>query len=410
MRVFADIDRGAAQLPGPQILHALNRLCTAPRRHLAAVLALAAMAVPVFAERALAAGPDDGEIRIGNTMPYSGPAAAYGVIGKVIAAYFDKINTEGGINGRKIKFISYDDGYNPAKTMELTKKLVEEDKVLLTFAGLGTDTMAAVQPYLNASKVPQLFIASGATMWDKPREFPWTTGFQPSYQTEGHIYAEYLLENHPRGKIAVLYQDDAFGKDYLKGLKDGLSSKIPVVAEATYKVTDTSIDAQIAKLKASGADVFVDIVTPKFAALAIKRTADIGWRAGSHHLLGVQVASRRVLPAGWRCRPRKACCRRATRWKATIRRSPAIRPIGSSTRSSSATCQTQTKANSLTIYGYVIARTMVEVLKRSGGDLSRENVMRQAASLKGLEDPDAAARRQRSTPARAIMRRSNRCR
>ncbi len=278
MRVFADIDRGAEQLPGPQILHALNRLCTAPRRRLAAVLALAAMAVPVLAERALAAGPDDGEIRIGNTMPYSGPAAAYGVIGKVIAAYFDKVNTEGGINGRKIKFISYDDGYNPAKTMELTKKLVEEDKVLLTFAGLGTDTMAAVQPYLNASKVPQLFIASGATMWDKPREFPWTTGFQPSYQTEGHIYAEYLLENHPRGKIAVLYQDDAFGKDYLKGLKDGLSGKIPVVAEATYKVTDTSIDAQIAKLKASGADVFVDIVTPKFAALAIKRTAEIGWK------------------------------------------------------------------------------------------------------------------------------------
>ena len=239
MRVFADIDRGAEQMLRPQILHALNRLCTAPRRRLAVVLALAAMAVPVLAERARAAGPDDGEIRIGNTMPYSGPAAAYGVIGKVIAAYFDKVNTEGGINGRKIRFISYDDGYNPAKTMELTKKLVEEDKVLLTFAGLGTDTMAAVQPYLNASKIPQLFIASGATMWDKPREFPWTTGFQPSYQTEAHIYAEYLLENHPRGKIAILYQDDAFGKDYLKGLKDGLSGKIPVVAEATYKVTDT---------------------------------------------------------------------------------------------------------------------------------------------------------------------------
>src|SRR5215204_1403339 len=183
MRVFADIDRGAAQLLGPQILHALKRLCIAPRRRLAVVLALAAMAVPGLTERALAAGPDDGEILIGNTMPYSGPAAAY----------FDKINTEGGINGRKIKFISYDDGYNPAKTMELTKKLVEEDKVLLTFAGLGTDPMAAVQPYLNANKIPQLFIASGATMWDKPREFPWTTGFQPSYQTEGHVHAEYLL-------------------------------------------------------------------------------------------------------------------------------------------------------------------------------------------------------------------------
>src|SRR5213078_2245303 len=226
MRVITDIYRGAEPLLRSPAVHCqilqarvsqvMHRLCASPKRRVVALLACAAMAAPLVAERASAAGPGDGEIRIGNTMPYSGPAAAYGIIGKVISAYFDKINAEGGINGRRIRFISYDDAYNPAKTLDMTRKLVEEDKVLLTFAGLGTDPMAAVQPYLNANKVPQLFIASGATMWDKPREFPWTTGFQPSYQTEGHIYAEYLLENYPRGKIAILYQDDAFGKDYVK--------------------------------------------------------------------------------------------------------------------------------------------------------------------------------------------------
>ena len=172
-------------------------------------------------------------------MPYTGPASAYGVIGKVMAAYFDKVNAEGGIKGRKINFISYDDAYNPTKTMEATRKLVEEDNVLFILASLGTNTSQAVHPYLNAKKIPQLFVASGATMWDQPREFPWTMGFLPSYQTEAHIYSQYLLENHPRSKIAVLYQDDGFGKDYLKGLKDGLGGKIPIVAEAPYKVTDT---------------------------------------------------------------------------------------------------------------------------------------------------------------------------
>ena len=178
-------------------------------------------------------------------MPYSGPASAYGVIGKVVAAYFDKVNAEGGINGRKIKFISYDDGYNPAKTLELTRKLVEEDDVRFIFASLGTNTSAAAQPYLNSKKIPQLFVASGASMWDRPREFPWSMGFLPGYQSESHIYAQYLLENHPKSKIAVLYQDDGFGKDHLKGLKDGLGGKIPVVAEAPYKVTDASIDALV---------------------------------------------------------------------------------------------------------------------------------------------------------------------
>jgi branched-chain amino acid transport system substrate-binding protein len=384
MRANTGFDRGAEQLLWPQILHAMNRLCGASGRRLAATLACAAMAGPLLAERAHAAGQGD-EIRIGNTMPYSGPAAAYGLIGKIISAYFDKVNAEGGINGRKVRFISYDDGYNPAKTLELTKKLVEEDQVLLTFAGLGTDTMAAIQPYMNASKVPQLFIASGATMWDKPREFPWTTGFQPSYQTEAHIYAEYLLENHPRGKIAILYQDDAFGKDYLKGLKDGLGGKIPVVAEVPYKVSDTSIDAQIAKLRASGADIFLDITTPKFAAMAIKRTAEIGWKP-VHIISSVARSLQAVLP-------------------------PAGLPMAEGVLSTAYTVEgddpavasdpaygeynafleryvpSPARSNALTIYGYVTARAMVEVLKRSGDDLSRENVMRQAASLKGLQVP-----------------------
>ena len=387
MRAIADFRRGAELLLWPQAIcakihHPINPLRTAPRRRLAAVLAVAAMAGSLIGEGAHAADPDDSEIRIGNTMPYSGPAAAYGIIGKVISAYFDKVNTEGGINSRKIRFISYDDGYNPAKTLELTKKLVEEDKVLLTFAGLGTDPMAAVQPYLNANKVPQLFIASGATMWDKPREFPWTTGFQPSYQTEGHIYAEYLLENHPRSKIAILYQDDAFGRDYLKGLKDGLGGKIPVVAEATYKVSDTSIDAQIAKLKASGADIFFDVTTPKFAAMAIKRTAEIGWKP-VHIISSVSRSLSAVLPP--------AAQRYAEGVLSTgytiegddpaVANDPAYREYNAFLERY---VPSAARANSLTIYGYVIARTMVEVLKRSGDDLSRENVMRQAASLKDV--------------------------
>jgi branched-chain amino acid transport system substrate-binding protein len=374
MRVITDVYRGVERLLRSQAVHV---------KTLHVAVALITMASPVLTERALAAGPD--EIRIGNTMPYSGPAAAYGIIGKVISAYFDKINAEGGISGRRIRFISYDDAYNPAKTLELTRKLVEEDKVLLTFAGLGTDPMAAVQPYLNANKVPQLFIASGATMWDKPREFPWTTGFQPSYQTEGHIYAEYLLENYPRGKVAILYQDDAFGKDYVKGLKDGLGGKIPVVAELTYKVTDTSIDAQIAKLKASGADIFFDVVTPKFAAMAIKRTAEIGWKP-VHIVSSVSRSLSAVLqPAGLQ----NAQGLLSTAYTLegddpALAGDPAFREF---TAFLDRYAPSASKSNSLTIYGYVSARTMVELLKRCGDDLSRENLMRQAASLKGLQIP-----------------------
>jgi branched-chain amino acid transport system substrate-binding protein len=386
MRAIGEIYRSTEQLtPCTHDIKAARRFCATPRGGVAAALALAAMAWPLEMERAFAAGPGDVEIRIGNTMPYSGPAAAYGVIGKVIAGYFDKINAEGGINGRKIKFISYDDGYNPAKTLELTRKLVEEDKVLFTYAGLGTDPMASVQPYLNANKIPQLFVASGATMWDRPRDFPWTTGFQPSYQAESHIYAEYLLENHPRGKIAILYQDDAFGKDYVKGLKDGLGGKIAIVAEAPYKVSDATIDPQIARLKASGADIFFDVSTPKFAAMAIKRAAEVGWKP-VHIISTVSSSISAVMqPAGFQNAEGILSAAYTLQGEdPAMANDPAYREFNAFI---DRYAPSASKANSLTVYGYISARTMVEVLKRSGDDLSRENIMRQAASLKGLEIP-----------------------
>ena len=380
MRGLIDTHWEAAQLRGLVVRNTMYRLCGTRWRNAATAVVLAAMAGPAFTERGFA-----NEIRIGNTMPYTGPASAYGVIGKVMAAYFDKVNAEGGIRGRKINFISYDDAYNPTKTMEATRKLVEEDNVLFILASLGTNTSQAVHPYLNAKKIPQLFVASGATMWDQPREFPWTMGFLPSYQTEAHIYSQYLLENHPRSKVAVLYQDDGFGKDYVKGLKDGLGGKIPIVAEAPYKVTDASIDAQIAKLKASGADVFMQFTTPKFAVMAIKRNAELGWKpihflasvsesvssvmapAGVENAEGIMSAMYRVEgedaqgagPAAFR------------EWSAFMERYvPSV-----------------SKANGQAVYGYLNSRLIIEVLKNCGDDLSRENIMKQARSIKGLQIP-----------------------
>jgi ABC-type branched-subunit amino acid transport system substrate-binding protein/TRAP-type uncharacterized transport system substrate-binding protein len=351
-------------------------------RNAAARLMFALVAGLLTAQPVLAA-PGDDEIRIGNTMPYSGPASAYGVIGKTLAAYFDKVNAEGGINGRKIKFISYDDGYTPAKTVELVRKLVEQDRVLLMFGSVGGATSAAVRPYLNQNKVPQLFNASGPAMWDQPQEFPWTMGWQPNYQTEGRIYAQYLLENHPRGKIAVLYQDDAFGNDALKGLKDGLGTKMPVVV-APYKVTDPSIDPQLVKLRASGADIFVNFTTPKFATIAIRRVAEMGWKpvqlleAASNSVAALRPAglenAEGILSAGYYLEPDDPLTANDPayrEWSAFMDRYAA----GLS------------KSDGLTSYSYALARTMVEVLRRSGDDLSRENIMRQAATLKGLQIP-----------------------
>src|SRR5471030_1518370 len=244
-----------------------------------AVIAFAATGGSALAQKKYDTGATDTEIRIGNIMPYSGPASAYGVIGKTEDAYFNKINAEGGINGRKITFISYDDGYSPPKAVEQARKLVESDEVLLIFNSLGTPSNSAIQKYLNAKKVPQLFVATGATKWNDPKEFPWTIGWQPNYQSETQIYAKYILKNHPQARIAVLYQNDDYGKDYLKGLKDGLGDKAAsmIVAEESYETSEPSIDNHIVKLKASGADVFVNISIPKFAAQAIKKNAEIEW-------------------------------------------------------------------------------------------------------------------------------------
>src|SRR5437868_3811838 len=247
---------------------------------LAALALLAASSSPSFAQKKYDTGATDTEIKIGNIMPYSGPASSYGVIGKVETAYFNKINAEGSINGRKIKFISYDDGYSPPKTVEQIRKLVEGDEVLFTFNTLGTPPNSAIQGYLNKKGVPQLFVATGATKWGDPKNFPWTMGFQPTYQTEGHIYAKYILENKPNGKIAIFYQNDDYGKDYVKGLKDGLGAKAAsmIVAEESYEVSEPSIDSHIVKLKSTGADVFYDVTTPKFAAQAIKKIAELQWQ------------------------------------------------------------------------------------------------------------------------------------
>jgi branched-chain amino acid transport system substrate-binding protein len=353
---------------------------TTRRRNIAARLMLVSIAAAFAAPSASAA---DDEIRIGNTMPYTGPASAYGVIGKTLSAYFDKVNAEGGVSGRRIKFISYDDAYSPPKTTELVRKLVEQDRVLLVFGSVGGATSAAVRPYLNQNKVPQLFNASGPAMWDQPQEFPWTMGWQPNYQTEGRIYAQYLLENHPRGKIAVLYQDDAFGNDALKGLKDGLGTKMPIVV-APYKVTDPSIDPQLAKLKASGADIFVNFTTPKFATIAIRRVAEMGWKpiqlleAASNSVAALRPAglenAEGILSAGYYLVPDDPLTANDPafrEWSAFMDRY----------------ASSLSKSDGLTSYSYALARTMVEVLRRCGDDLSRENIMRQAATLKGVQIP-----------------------
>src|SRR5271155_4542445 len=243
-----------------------------------------------LAQKKYDSGASDTEIKIGNIMPYSGPASAYGVIGKTEAAYFRKINDAGGINGRKINFISYDDGYSPPKTVEQARKLVESDEVLLVFNSLGTPSNSAIQKYMNSKKVPQLFVATGATKWNDPKDFPWTMGWQPSYQSETQIYAKYILKEKPDAKIAVLYQNDDYGKDYLKGLKDGLGAKAAsmIVAEESFETSEPTIDNHIVKLKSSGADVFFNITTPKFAAQAIKKVAEVEWK-GLHILNNVSA-------------------------------------------------------------------------------------------------------------------------
>ena len=267
-----------------------------------ALAGIAALAVggSALAQKKYDPGASDKEIVIGAIHPYSGPASAYGAIGKAIGAYFEMVNAEGGINGRKIKYIPLDDGYNPAKTVEQARKLVEQDEALIVFNPLGTPSNTAIHKYMNDKKVPQLFVATGATKWGDPKNFPWTMGWQPNYQSEAKVFAAHILETKPNAKIAVLYQNDDYGKDYLKGFEDGLGDKAKtmIVSKLTYEVTDPTVDSQMVTLKSSGADTFFNITTPKFAAQAIKKAAELGWKP-THYLNSVSASVGSVMtPAG----------------------------------------------------------------------------------------------------------------
>ena len=350
----------------------------------AALAVLAASSTASLAQKQYDPGATDTEIKIGNIMPYSGPASAYGVIGKTEEAYFNKINAEGGINGRKIKFVSYDDAYSPPKAVEQARKLVESDEALLVFNPLGTPSNSAIQKYMNAKKVPQLFVATGATKWNDPKEYPWTMGWQPSYQSETRIYAKYILKEMPNAKIAVLYQNDDYGKDYLKGLKDGLGAKAEqmIVAEESYEVSEPTIDSHIVKLKSSGADVFVNITTPKFAAQAIKKVAEIGWKP-LHFLNNVSSSIGSVVkPAGFE---------NAQDIISVAYLMDAVDPQWKDNPGMKAFDDFLAKdfpegnrADNLIMTGYNVAQTLVQVLKQCGDDLTRANVMKQAASLKNF--------------------------
>jgi branched-chain amino acid transport system substrate-binding protein len=328
------------------------------------------------------------EIKVGNTNPYSGPASAYGTIGKAIGAYFKKVNDEGGVNGRKINYITYDDAYAPPKTVEMVRRLVEQDQVALVFQTLGTPTNTAFHKYINQQKVPHLFVATGATKWNDPKNFPWTMGFQPNYQTEGRVYASHMLKNHPDAKVGILYQNDDYGKDYLKGFEDALTEagkKNLIVLRQSHEVTDPTIDSQIVNLKNSGATVFFNITIPKFAVQAIKKAHDIGWKP-THYLNNVSSSYATVLkPAGLEASrglitalymkvvtdPQWKNDKGFQEWVAWMKK---YYPEGS----------LEDDANA---YAYNVAILMTHVLKQCGNDLSRENIVRQAANLKNVELP-----------------------
>ena len=349
----------------------------------ACTVAAALSASAANAEKKYDPGASDTEIRIGNIMPYSGPASSYAVIGKTEAAYFDKINAEGGINGRKIKFISYDDAYSPPKAIEQARKLVEGDEVLVVFQSLGTPSNSAIQKYMNAKKVPQLFVASGATKWGDPKNFPWTMGWQPNYQSEARIYAKYILDHFPDAKIAVFWQNDDAGKDQVKGLRDGLGDRASmIIADKSYEVSDPSIDSQIVALRDSGADTFFSWAAPKGSAQAIRKVGELGWKprfflanvsasvAGVLKPAGLQYAKDIISTAylkdptdpAWKDDPGVKA------WQAFMEK---YNPAGD-------------RLDLNNVYGYAVAQTMVQVLTQCGDDLTRENIMRQAASLKNF--------------------------
>jgi len=353
----------------------------------AAPATLALAALPARAAKQYGPGVTDTEIKIGNTCFYSGPASSYGTIGKAETAYFKMLNDEGGVNGRKIVFLSYDDAYSPPKTVEQTRKLVEQDGVLLMLNPLGTPTNTAIQHYLNQKKVPQLFAATGATKWDDPKHFPWTIGWQPNYQMEGRAYAAYTLEHKPDGKVGVLYQNDDFGKDYLKGVKDGLGDKAKsmIVVEASYETTDPTIDSQIIGMKAAGVDVFVNTAIPKFAAQAIRKAVELEWKP-LHILSGVGNSVAATLkPAGLQNAkdiisdfylkdPTDPQWKDDEGYKDWVAFMDKYYPEGD-------------KSDLGNVVGPAFAQTFVQVLKQCGDDLTRDNLMKQVRNIHDLELP-----------------------
>ena len=351
---------------------------------LASAVALAAglaVSSAAFAQKKYDTGATDTEIKIGQTIPLSGPASAYGTIGKAQAAYMKMINDQGGVNGRKINLIQYDDAYNPPKTVEQVRKLVEADEVLTTFQIIGTPPNAAVQKYLNDKKVPQLLASTGATRFTDPKNFPWTIAFNPNYQSEAHIYAKYILANHPNAKIGILYQNDDLGKDYVKGLKDALGAKAAtmIVAEAPYELSDPTVDAQMVKLKSSGADLFYNITTPKFGAQAIKKAAELGWKPV--HILDINATpvSQTLVPAGLEnakdiisvnygkdpLDPQWANDEGMKKYKAFMAKY----------------APNEDPNSGISTYGYSTAALLVQILKQCGDDLTRANIMKQATNI-----------------------------
>jgi branched-chain amino acid transport system substrate-binding protein len=357
------------------------------KRFLAIPLILGVLSLAGAAAAQTVVGVTATEIKIGNTNPYSGPASAYGTIGKAIGAYFKKVNDEGGVSGRKINYISYDDQYSPPKTVEMVRKLVEQDQVALLFQTLGTPPNSAIHKYMNEKKVPHLFVATGATKWNDPKNFPWTMGFQPNYQTEGRIYAAYVLKNIPDAKVGILYQNDDYGKDYLKGFEDGLgdAAKKLIVMKQSYEVTDPTIDSQIVNLKNSGANVFFNITIPKFAVQAIKKSYDIGWKP-THFLNNVSSSLGTVLkPAGLDASKGLITAlymkeitdpqwKNDKGYKDWVEWMKKYYPEGALDDQSNA-------------FGYNVAILMTQVLKQCGNDFSRENIMKQAANVKNFDLP-----------------------
>jgi branched-chain amino acid transport system substrate-binding protein len=363
-------------------------LKTKRRTFLAGVSSAAVLSASgsAFAQKKYSEGASDTEIKIGNTNPYSGPASAYGVIGKTIAAYWKSVNEAGGINGRKVNFITLDDGYNPAKTVECIRQLVEQDKVLCTFNTLGTPCNTAIHKYMNQKKVPMLFVATGASKWGNPKEFPWTMGFQPDYHTEAVIYAKHILANVKDAKIGVLMQNDDYGKDYWEGFKEGLGKEAGrIVKHVTYEVTDPTVDSQVIQLKDSGANVFFNVSIPKFAAQSMRKAANINWKPAIYlNNVSGQVTTtmkpagfenvQGVITAAWLKDPTDhqwdgdAEMKTWREWMAKYNPNGNLGDVNY-------------------VYAYSVSFLMEQTLKKCGDNLTRENLMRQAANHQKLRVP-----------------------